>query len=149
MTERMSIEAVRAHGRRVGGNKYGSVRTTVDDLTFPSKAEAARYVQLKQWQDEGVIEGIELQPRWDLHGPNGKKVGRYTADFRYRFTLDGKLQIEDVKGRIPHGLSQRLKHMADEYGIEVILIRMDYREVNTLLAFAAAQGRITEKEVSE
>lgn len=133
-------------GRR---HKYRAIRVRVDGHLFPSKAEAARYVELTAMRDEGRIMALTLQPRWLLHGPNGKKVGRYTADFQYSYVSRSgmpRIVTEDVKGRKPPGLVQRLKHVADEYGIRVELVAMDYKRVNELLALAAAQGRVTPME---
>lgn len=39
-------------------NKYGAKKTEVDGITFNSKAEAARYLKLKQMQQAGSGSGI-------------------------------------------------------------------------------------------
>lgn len=76
-------------------NKYGAIKTTVDGITFDSKAEAKRYWELKILQNAGEIQKLELQPRFDCK-VNGKHVTTYVADFAY-FT-DACRVYEDVKG---------------------------------------------------
>jgi len=83
-------------GRQV--NKYRAKRTEVDGIMFDSKKEAKRYEVLR---DDPAIENLELQPKFDLLVANIEtgaltKVGYYKADFRY--SVDGEVVIEDVKG---------------------------------------------------
>ena len=85
-------------------NKYRAVKTEVDGITFDSKAEAKRYVELKLLEKQGLIQNLELQPKFDCV-VNDTKVCTYRADFRY---LDpskegshgqaGCTVVEDVKG---------------------------------------------------
>ena len=77
------------------GNKYKAVRTEVDGITFDSKREAARYMELMLLQRAGEIERLELQPKYDCI-VNGRKICTYRADFRY-FTKESSV-VEDVKG---------------------------------------------------
>lgn len=79
-------------------NKYRAKKTEVDGILFDSRKEAARYCVLR---DDPNVKDLELQPKFDLLVTNletgqQKKVGFYKADFRY--TLDGEVIIEDVKG---------------------------------------------------
>mgnify|MGYP002626794459 CR=1 FL=1 len=79
-------------------NKYRAKKTEVDGILFDSRKEAARYRVLR---DDPNIKDLELQPKFDLLVTNletgeKKKVGFYKADFRY--TLNGEVIIEDVKG---------------------------------------------------
>jgi len=76
-------------------NKYKAIKTTIDGIKFDSMKEGARYKQIKLLEKVGKITELELQPKYDLI-VNGKKVGFYKADFRYK--EDGKLIVEDVKG---------------------------------------------------
>lgn len=76
-------------------NKFKAVKTTIDNITFDSKKEAARYVKLKLAEQCGTISGLELQPRFQIV-INDIYIGRYTADFRYAKS-DGEIVIEDVK----------------------------------------------------
>lgn len=77
------------------GNKYKAVRTEVDGITFDSKREATRYMELMLLQRAGEIERLELQPKYDCI-VNGRKICTYRADFRY-FTKENSV-VEDVKG---------------------------------------------------
>lgn len=84
-------------------SKYHSRKTTVDGITFDSKAEAARYSELKLLQRAGLIRDLTLQPEFELipqYKKNGRTVRRttYRADFSYTETKTGRYVIEDVKG---------------------------------------------------
>jgi hypothetical protein len=76
-------------------NKFNAKRTEVDGITFDSKKEAARYLQLKLLQKAGQIQDLELQPEYPMI-VNNRKVCSYRADFRY--TENGKNIVEDTKG---------------------------------------------------
>ena len=81
--------------------KYNARATTIDGIRFASKAEAARYTELKLLQEAGEIEALELQPRfeiWSAINQIANKIDRihYIADFKY--FQDGRTIVEDVKG---------------------------------------------------
>lgn len=87
-------------------SKYNSRKTIVDGITFDSKKEARRYIELKKMEQEGLIKGLQLQVPFELVPSfyimiDGKKKKRrnmkYIADFVY-YENDEKV-IEDVKGR--------------------------------------------------
>lgn len=86
-------------------HKYNAKRTTIDGITFDSKAEARRYTQLKLLERAGTIRELELQPKFELQqkyqSGSGKNIRGifYVADFLYIDTETGKTVIEDVKGR--------------------------------------------------
>jgi hypothetical protein len=102
-------------------HKYGAIRTIVDNITFPSKKEARRYGVLKLLQQAGEITNLQLQPRFDLHGPNGKRIGAYVGDFRYMVAKTGMDVVEDCKGVQTPIFKWKKKHLADEYGIEILV----------------------------
>lgn len=83
-------------------HKYNARKTVVDGITFDSKAEAARYCELKLLERQGIIEDLRLQPRFRLQdgftASDGKKIRPldYVADFSY--TDGAKKVVEDVKG---------------------------------------------------
>ena len=84
-------------------SKYHSRKTTVDGITFDSKAEAARYGELKLLQRAGLIRDLTLQPEFELipqYKKNGRTVRRttYRADFSYYDAASGQFIVEDVKG---------------------------------------------------
>jgi Protein of unknown function (DUF1064) len=72
-------------------NKYRNVPTLVDGRRFSSKAEAARYQDLRLMQRAGEIDWFILQPRFDL----GDGI-TYVADFLV--VRRGLVSVEDVKG---------------------------------------------------
>ena len=76
-------------------SKYGAIKTGVDGITFASKAEAGRYLELKALAAAGEIKNLELQPKFRCEIA-GKKVCDYFADFAY-FTKSKRV-VEDVKG---------------------------------------------------
>lgn len=91
------------------GRYRAATKTTIDGFTFDSKKEAKRYTELKLLEAGGVIERLELQPRFDIviggipvkmrsaRYPNGRQL-KYVGDFKYFDTQLGRQVIEDVKG---------------------------------------------------
>lgn len=75
--------------------KYSAQKTTIDGITFDSKAEAARYSQLKLLERAKVIKGLACQPAYRLV-VSGHEVCEYRGDFTYYEA--GRLICEDVKG---------------------------------------------------
>lgn len=112
-------------GPRVRNAKKTTLDVDGRPHTFPSKAEARRYLELKQMQKAGIVKEIELQPEFILQdkyrkcllcpsiyaeGRHGRVIchmcgGKmrvvraiiYCADFRITYS-DGHQEIEDVKG---------------------------------------------------
>jgi len=83
-------------------NKYHARKTTIDGITFDSKAEATRYAELKLLERAGEISSLVLQPEFELipaYTKNGRKIRavKYRADFMYT-DRNGNTVIEDVKG---------------------------------------------------
>ena len=93
-------------------NKYNAKRTTVDGISFASKAEAKRYSELKLLEAAGEISGLECQPKFTFC-VNDKPAFFYKADFRYR-DQSGAHVVEDVKGvRTPvYRLKKKLIELA-------------------------------------
>lgn len=81
-----------------GNNKYGAVKTQVDGITFDSKGEAGRYIELKAEESAGLIQDLRLQVRFPLvvRGDYGTVEREYRADFVY--IRDGQRVVEDYKG---------------------------------------------------
>lgn len=108
-------------------SKYAAVPTTIDNIRFASKREAARYLELKMLEKAGEIKELTLQPKYPLivrprsmggYG-NCVVVGNYIADFRYREGPRGILRIEDVKG-VKTPIYRLKKKMVEAiYGIEI------------------------------
>ncbi len=91
-------------------SKYGNKKTEYNGILFDSKKEAERYMELKQKEDDGDIEDLILQPKFELipkfehSGVKYRKMS-YVADFQYE--EDGQTVVEDVKGFLTD--SYRLK----------------------------------------
>lgn len=137
----MSGDAIRRLGSAKRGNKYRAIPITVDGHRFPSKAEAARYIELHDQEEAGEIRDLQLHPYFLLL-LDGTRIGRYTADSLY--WQAGERVCEDVKGRATRDLKLRLALVKSIYGIDVRLVRMDYRHVNALIARAVYEGRVSE-----
>lgn len=78
-------------------NKYNAQKQIYKGKKFDSKKELGRYIYLESLFAQGTIKNLELHPVFPLM-VNGKKIGRYTADFRYK--RNGVTIIEDVKSKI-------------------------------------------------
>jgi hypothetical protein len=121
MTETMSPEQYLAYlAKPKKRSKYGSEKTEVDGKSFHSKKEAKRYGILRIMELAGEITDLELQPEF-LIEVKGKKVAKYSADFRYR--KDGKTVVEDVKSkatRLKANYRLKKKCVEAQYGIEII-----------------------------
>ena len=82
--------------------KYGAKKTQVGEVTFDSKKEAQRYMELQLLERAGEISNLRRQVKIDLIGQyrpmytrTGRKM-RLTADFAY--IEDGIEVLEDAKG---------------------------------------------------
>ena len=102
-----------------GRSKYHAKKTVVDGITFDSKREAERYLVLKGMEEDGTIEDLrrqvryELIPAFDVDGRHYRPV-YYVADFVY--VEDGKEVVEDVKGMITDVYRLKSKLFARRYG---------------------------------
>ena len=102
-----------------GGSKYHAKKTTVDGITFDSRREADRYLVLKGMEEDGTIEDLrrqvryELVPAFDVDGVHYRPV-YYVADFVYR--EDGREVVEDVKGMRTDVYRLKSKLFARRYG---------------------------------
>jgi len=90
-------------------------------VQFDSQKEAKRYQELQWMQQAGLIQGLELQPRYDLI-VNEHKIGFYRADFRYEVAETSTMIIEDVKSPATKTAVYCLKKKLVKvlYGIEII-----------------------------
>jgi len=93
---------------RGSSSKFRNIKTEIDGVVFASKAEATRYVYLKNLLRVGEIAELELQPRHNLV-VNGIKVCAYIADFRYRRVSTGEIITEDVKSKPTRTPEYRIK----------------------------------------
>ena len=96
--------------------KFNAHRTEVDGITFDSKKEALRYMELKILSKTGHISELKLQPEYPMI-VNGHKVCSYRADFRY--VENGKTVVEDCKGMRTPMYQLKKKLLLACYGIKV------------------------------
>lgn len=82
-------------------HKYHAVKVKADGITFDSKSEYRRYVELRMLERAMKIRSLEVHKKFPLI-VNGKSVGNYIADFVYEEVVTGaggtERVIEDVKG---------------------------------------------------
>ena len=84
-------------------NKFNAQKVEMDGMTFDSKKEHKRYIELKAMQQRGEIRDLqhhtkfELAPKTKLEGEKRAKPAlRYYADFTY-YNTRGEYIVEDVK----------------------------------------------------
>jgi len=85
--------------------KYRNIPTEVDGVKFDSRAEAARWGELKLMERAGLIRDLKRQVAFEL-APGVKFEGslrrqpalRLIVDFQY--VEHGKTVLEDVKGLV-------------------------------------------------
>lgn len=105
-----------------GRSKYHAKKTTVDGIAFDSRREADRYLVLKSMEEDGAIEDLrrqvryELVPAFDVDGRHYRPVF-YVADFVY--VEDGKEVVEDVKGMRTDVYRLKSKLFARRYGMSI------------------------------
>ena len=89
--------------KAVRRNKFNAQKVELDGMTFDSKKEHKRYIELKAMQQRGEIFGLEhhtkfeLAPKTKIEGEKRAKPAlRYFADFTY-YIISGEYIVEDVK----------------------------------------------------
>lgn len=106
---------------RSGRSKYHAKHTTVDGIVFDSKREADRYLVLESMEEDGTIEDLrrqvryELVPAFDVDGKHYRPVF-YVADFVYVDRETGEEIVEDVKGMRTDVYRLKSKLFARRYG---------------------------------
>lgn len=107
-------------------SKYHAQKTEVDGITFPSKHEARRYIELKYMERAGLISGLQLQRRFTLLGAQKDETGKvierpltYVADFVYK-DQSGRTIVEDAKGFRTDVFRIKKKLMLSIYGIRIV-----------------------------
>lgn len=83
-------------------SKYGAKKVTVNGITFDSRKEANRYIELSSLEKVGKVSDLQCQVKFELipsQRINGKVAERsvnYIADFVY--IENGQKVVEDTKG---------------------------------------------------
>ena len=91
--KRMSADEYRKILSSSTKSKYNNQKTTIDSITFDSKAEARRYGELQILQKSGEIKGFGRQPSFVIDDSGS----RYRPDFIV-CGKNNELWVEDVKG---------------------------------------------------
>ena len=104
---------------RSKGNKFKAMKVELDGMTFDSKKEHRRYLELKAMQQRGEIRDLkhhtkfELAPKTKIEGEKRAKPAlRYFADFTY-YRITGEFEVEDVKSAATRKLAsyRNKKHL--------------------------------------
>lgn len=107
-----------------GRSKYRAKKTVVDGITFDSRKEADRYLVLKGMEEDGSIDDLrrqvryELIPAFDVDGKHYRPVF-YVADFVYVDKETGKEVVEDVKGVRTDVYKLKSKLFARRYSMSI------------------------------
>lgn len=78
-------------------SKFKNIRTVIDGISFPSKAEGAYYSMLKLRERAGEVSNVEMQKPYALT-VNGVLVCTYRADFVFDDLREKRHRVVDVKG---------------------------------------------------
>ncbi len=87
-------------------NKFNAIRVELDGHSFDSKAEAARFAELKLLERAKEINGLLVHPVFTLRVEDSV-ICHYEADFEY--TENEKWIVEDVKSPATLTPSSRIK----------------------------------------
>ena len=99
-------------------SKYNAVKTIVDGITFDSKKEANRYLELKLMEQSGEIRDLELQVPYSID-VEGYHICKYTADFQYWDNNEKKVITEDCKGFRTPSYRLKKKLLKAVHGVEI------------------------------
>ncbi|WP_436897737.1 DUF1064 domain-containing protein [Acinetobacter gyllenbergii] len=109
-------------------NKFNAQKVELDGMTFDSKKEYKRYIELKAMQQCGEITRLEhhtkfeLAPKTKIEGEKRAKPAiRYFADFTY-YIITGERIVEDVKSAATRKLAsyRTKKHLMNTvHGISI------------------------------
>lgn len=103
-------------------SKYGAKKVLIDNITFDSKKEGARYTSLKAMQQAGVIGYLRCHPEYEIW-IKGIFICKVILDFSYADSRRGHV-FEDVKSTATNTALSKLKRrmVEAEYGITVDLV---------------------------
>ena len=102
-------------------NKYHNRKTEIDGIVFDSKREAQRYAELQLLQRAGKIRDLSMQVEFELiPKQDGERACKYKADFVYHMADNGKMVVEDVKGKRTREYIIKRKLMLWRHGIKIV-----------------------------
>ena len=99
-----------------GRSKYNAIKTVVDGITFDSKKESKRYMDLKLLQAAGEV--LYFLRQVPIRIP---KITTYWVDFQV-FWSDGRVTYEDVKGIRTTVYTLKKKLVEEMYPIKIVEI---------------------------
>ena len=134
----MSVEQYRREILKLGDkakvaerNKFNAQKIELDGMTFDSKKEHKRYIELKAMQQRGEIFSLEhhtkfeLAPKTKIEGEKRAKPAlRYFADFTY-YISTGEYIVEDVKS----AATRKLASYRNKKHLMKTVFNIDVREV--------------------
>lgn len=100
-------------------SKYGNEKVEVEEKSFDSKREAARYKILNLLLKKGDIGMLARQVEFELN-VGGTHSLKYLADFVYRDMKTGELIVEDSKGVRTAAFKKKARLMKKIHGIKII-----------------------------
>lgn len=107
-------------------SKYGARAVTILGERFHSVGEYRRYGELVALGFGSGITKLARQVKYDLHAPDGTRIGSYIADFTYE---ENGMQItEDFKGFLTPLAKWMLKHFEAEYSTKIRLTGTSHRK---------------------
>lgn len=106
-------------------SKFNAEKTVADGITFDSRKEAKRYVELRDLERAGKIQRLRRQVRYELipaFNVGGKhyRPTSYVADFVYTDCGTGKEIIEDCKGYRTDIYRLKSKMFAHKFGVVIL-----------------------------
>ena len=104
-------------------NKFGAIKTTVDGITYDSKAEATWFMGLIQREKAGHIRNLQRQVTYPLTA-NGVHIADYIADAVYEQNQGAIWQtiVADCKGVITPVFRLKAKLFAANYGFPIFCV---------------------------
>lgn len=115
-THRIEPKPAREENKNGGRkSKYGNIKAEADGLTFASKAERGRWMDLRLMEKAGEVKELKRQIRYPLE-VNGMHICDYIADMVYE---KNGLVVEDVKGYRTEIYRLKKKLMLACHGIEI------------------------------
>lgn len=103
-------------------SKFKNIRTVIDGVSFPSKAEGNYYSLLKLREKAGEVANVEMQKPYAFTY-EGKLICTYRADFVFDDLHENRHRVVDVKGFQTPEFKLKKKMMWAWYGIEVELAK--------------------------
>lgn len=106
--------------------KFKAIKTTVDGITFDSKAEAIYYSQHKKDKNMTMQEKFVLLDKFKLNGKAYREIS-YFADFVFRNDNNEIVKVVDVKGMVLPEFRLKAKMFAARYGIQITIAKKNKR----------------------